>query len=286
MSTVDRAFIRAYGQGEAVETGSPRSIVAAEHGVGQRSPSPPESQTRMGAGQRRPLSTFTQAPRPVEAKFQPALEVPRFQWPQVSDRLIGEHRSLWKNAVAALLAADDHGRSLIGVAATGAGLGTTTIAAALARLLVDAGKTVAVVDANFAAAGLAFHLGLKVEIGWEDVLAGNVPLAEAVVQSCADRIAALPLIAGGATAAEKLDSVHASVTAGVLRYHYDIVLFDLGDVSHSVQGSIARRATRQCRLDGAIVVVDALRAAASPALPPELDSVCLGLIENQVPRAA
>ena len=62
------------------------------------------------------------------------------------------------------------------------------------------------------------------------MLAGRVPLAEAVIQSLADRIAMLPLAQGGLPAAEKLDAIHASITAGVLRYHYDIVLFDLGVV--------------------------------------------------------
>jgi Mrp family chromosome partitioning ATPase len=191
--------------------------------------------------------------------------------------------------VETLLAADDAGRSLLGVGAQSAGAGCTTLVACLARLLVEAGKTVAIVDANFARPGLATHLGLAAEIGWEDVLSGRVSLAEAVVHSLGDRVSLLPLAIGGPAAASRLETIHASVTAGVLRYHYDIVLFDLGVVADTQQGPIARRVIQQCRLDGALVASGRGAAAAQPQQllrsAPELATICLGVVENQL-RAA
>jgi Mrp family chromosome partitioning ATPase len=195
------------------------------------------------------------------------------------------HRERLRPALLALLAADEAGRSLIGIGAPTAGAGCTTILACLARLLAEAGKSVAVVDGNFAAPGLARQFGLQIDSGWEDVLAGNAPLAESVVYSLADRIALLPLVTGGAVAANKLDSIHASVTAGVLRYHYDVVLFDLGAVADPVQGSTARRLAQHCRIDGAIFTSGGVPSAILHPQrlmqsAPELAAVCLGVIEN------
>lgn len=239
--------------------------------------------------QRRPLSTFAQPSQTVEARFKPALEVDSFRRSLVSQQLIRRCRQQLLPAVETILAADEAGRSLLGVGAQSAGAGCTTLVACLARLLVEAGKTVAIVDANFAKPGLAAHLGLAALTGWEDVLSGRVSLAEAVVHSLGDRVSLLPLAVGGPAAASRLETIHASVTAGVLRYHYDIVLFDLGVVADPQQGPIARRVIQQCRLDGALVAAGRGAAAAQPQQllrsAPELATICLGVVENQL-RAA
>jgi Mrp family chromosome partitioning ATPase len=213
-----------------------------------------------------------------------------FRWSATCTDLIQRHHAHLQPVLHTLLAADDAGRSLIGLGGPAAGVGCTTVLACLARLLAQHGKTVAIVDGNFASPGLATQLGLSVDTGWEDVLAGSVPLAESIVYSLGDRIALLPLVAGGAPAAKKLEAIHASVTAGVLRYHYDMVLFDLGAVGDAVQGSTARRIARQCRLDG--VVLTSGLAASTAVHPqrlmqtaPELAAICLGVVENQL-RAA
>jgi Mrp family chromosome partitioning ATPase len=240
--------------------------------------------------ERRPLSAFANPGPIVEAHFKPALEVDGFRWPVTCTDLIAKYPEHLQPALYTLLAADEAGRSLIGIAGPAAGVGCTTVLACLARLLAEHGKSVALVDGNFASPGLATQLGLSVDTGWEDVLAGTVPLAESVVYSLGDRIALLPLVAGGALAAEKLEAIHASVTAGVLRYHYDMVLFDLGAIGEGVQGSTARRIARQCRLDG--VVLTSGISAPSTVHPqrlmqtaPELAAICLGVVENQL-RAA
>jgi Mrp family chromosome partitioning ATPase len=236
--------------------------------------------------ERRPLSSFA-PPRPtVEARFRPEFEVDAFRWPTISNALIAHGADAWNAALETLLAADASGCSLIGVAGSARGVGATTIVGCLARLLVASDKTVAIVDGNFAAPNLAGSLGLAADLGWEDVLAGRAPLADAVIHSLNDRIALLPLLAGGAHAAEKLDAIHASVTAGVLRYHYDIVLFDLGALADPTQAANACRIARRCRLDGMLLATAPSAAPASAAriaqLAPELAQVCLGVIENQI----
>lgn len=308
MSAIDRAFIRAYEidddapsvampparQSAPLTTQSTRTQptgpstphfrVVAEPAAAAPPTARPAA-TSPAAGERRPLSTFAKPAPTVEARFRPELEVDAFRWSAVSDSLVGAHAARWAGAVQSLLAADDRGCSLIGIAAAARGDGATTIAGCLARLLVAAGKTVAVVDGNFGAPGLAGSMGLAADLGWEDVLAGRVPLADAVIHSLGDQLAVLPLTQGGQPAAEKLDAIHASITAGVLRYHYDLVLFDLGAVADAAQASTACRLARRCRLDGVLLATAAGGAALGSSWltrgAPELAAVCLGVLENQ-----
>lgn len=323
MTAIDRAFIRAYEVDDVVDAPAPatlsatlpvaspparraappRTAPAAEPAGAPHfrvyadfatvaplsSTAPPTAAGRAAPTERRPLSTFAQQTPAVEARFRPALEVDTFRWSAVCDALIFKHRARWRPVVEALLAADEAGCSLIGVGGATRQSGATTVVACLARLLAEAGKTVALVDGDFANAALGRSLGLGAEIGWEDVLAGRVPLADAVIHSLDDRIAVLPLTQGGLPAAEKLDSIHASITAGVLRYHYDIVLFDVGVIAAEEQTepqiATACRLARRCRLDGMLLTSIAGRppALSSQRLSqaaPELAAICLGMIEN------
>lgn len=323
MSAIDQAFIRAYEIEGPVTTAAPRAAAAATHrsaanpsfnvvetiaeqpavakGV-QSLPMPVaapmqaprtspassgiDEQKPPQDSERRPLSAFSQSSPVVEGRFKPALEVDSFRWPVVSQQLLRRCRHLLQGAVAAILHADDAGRSLHGIASQHSAAGCTTLVAVLARLLVEANKTVAIVDANFTRPGLAPQLGLAAEYGWEDVLSGRISLAEAVVHSLGDQLSVLPLTVGGAAAASRLETIHASVTAGVLRYHYDVVLFDLGAIGDAQQGAIARRVIQQCRLDGALLAAAGGDAVSfEPRLllqaAPELASICLGVVENQ-----
>jgi Mrp family chromosome partitioning ATPase len=314
MNAIDLAFIRAYEADDSLRAeaaslpemnatstaatlSSPRAVWAEAQSHGADGGAPhfqwreEASKTPAAAGaasrERRPLSTFAKPGPTVEAHFKPALEVDQFRWSSSCEHLVYRHRDRLRPALLALLAADEAGRSLIGIGAPAAGVGCTTVLACLARLLADAGKSVAIVDGNFTAPGLAAKLGLAVEVGWEHVLEGGVPLAESVIYSLADRIALLPLVAGGDMAAEKLQNIHASVTAGVLRYHYDMVLFDLGAITGEAQVSTARRIARQCRLDGVVLTSGAAPATAVHPqrlmqTAPELASICLGVVENQL----
>lgn len=312
MSTVDRAFLRAFEenssraeQGAPTLTSSPltqEAVSAKPQAAPPRSPhfaarsattaaansTPPST---ANATMRRPLSSFVAPPATVDARFRPALEVDAFAWPAIVEDLVSTYSDRWQEAVVTMVEADAAGCSLVGVAGLGSGVGATTTALALARLLVAAGKTIALVDADFRMAQLASYLGLAVQIGWEDVLAGRTPLAEAMIHSLGDRMALLPLVRGGIPASEKLDAIHSSITAGVLRYHYDIVLFDLGDVCDQVQSPIARRTARQCRLDATLLVAgpdQRSRAAARTLVEtaPELAAICRGMIEVEEARSA
>ncbi|MCA9234459.1 MAG: hypothetical protein KDA44_03260 [Planctomycetales bacterium] len=313
MSAIDQAFIRAYQSAPAAApvasvptagaplatTAPPASRPAGHFGPPRPHFPPPAFSTGTAPAvaasiakpaappsvaeppsPRRPLSELVRPPQPVDAVFHPALEVDRFRYSSVVRRLT-EQKRLWEQTLAVIGALGEDGRTVVGVAGAESAAGCTTAAICLARLAAATGKKTALVDADFVTAGLARQLGLSVELGWDDVLAGRVPLAEAAVYSLADGLTLLPLAAGGVPAAEKLDGVHGSITAGVLRYHHDLVLVDLGSAADEVQGVIARRVARQCRLD-AVLLVDAGNGAADRLhLPPELADVALGVIENR-----
>lgn len=314
MNTFDQAFIRAYedrsGPREVADnrpiprqsappqptppqtTSSKPDLFPATLPLSARTAASPQpSLPPSGTGERKPLSAFTPAPTTVEAKFQPGLEVDAFAWSDVCDELTAVGSPYWKQLHEALDKATDEGRTVVGLAGTTEGVGCTTMLLCVARSLAAAGKSIAIVDGNFRAPGLATHLGLEVELGWEQVLSGDSSLADAMVGSLTDSIALLPLVRGGLRAAEQLDSIHSSVTAGVLRYHYDLVLIDLGSLSNAQQASFAETIARQCRLDAALLVTDnaqdtVANAAHYDRLTPSIAAVTLGTLENEPDRVA
>jgi Mrp family chromosome partitioning ATPase len=322
MSALDQAFIRAYegdggtlapapgsrphmgvfpgtgktqggtvGATESKSLGADRRLDSGAVGRHPDASSPEDSGGQSARGERRPLSSFSAGPV-VEASFEPALEVDQFRFSQVSHELITTHRAAWQGALEAIAAALESGQTVLGVAGADHRVGATTTVICLARMLQAAGIRTVMVDGDFRSAALASHLGLAVELGWEDVLAGRIPLAESVITSLEDGMTLLPLVHGGEPSAEKLDTIHASVTAGVLRYHHDVVLLDLGPLTVASQAGVARRIVRQCRLDGVLLVTDD-RVAGEPSLDlldnlaPELAEIYLGDVANlALPTAA
>jgi len=235
--------------------------------------------------ERRPLSSFAAPADSKSDSFHPMYEVDAFRWPSVTEMVLNEHRQHLEPVLERLQTAKQEGKTLVGLAGIRPGVGCTSIALCLARLLAEEGNSLAVVDANFSSGDLARSLGMEFSVGWEDVLAGKVPLAESAVYSLADRISVLPLKGPQNDARESLASIQSSVIAGVLRYHYDLVLFDLGVPTEPQQCADVQRILEHCRLDVAIIVAD------SPGMNPAAEEqteqlvnlfgpLCLGVIGN------
>jgi Mrp family chromosome partitioning ATPase len=253
---------------------------------------------------RRPLSELVAAEPIRQETFKPVLEVDHYRWPAICEQLAGQYRRVLDPVVEAVREAVGQGRTLIGFLGSEPRAGCTTMLLSVAGRLAASGSRVAVVDADFATAALATReesaldlasqLGLVVNVGWEDILAGRVPLAEGVVQSMAEPIAVLPVLRRPNSADESLQviqthGIQASVTAGVLREHYDVVLVDLGCATQPVQVSTARAIVQHCRLDATLIVtqkstagLERLRSAVSA---PTAETVCLGVVENWVEAA-
>lgn len=322
MSQIDQAFIQAYAPEEAVATGSeapthsaktqapePRLRVHSQAPVHEtRGPHfpvyggadpyaetaalqqvalhvPPPAPGVAPQQQRRPLSSFAAPRSPLTSTFRPVLEVDNFRWPAATDLLLEEHAELLVPVAEQLLIASEEGRSLVAIAGTRPGVGATTVDLCLARLLASAGKAVALVDGDFASRSLAQNVGLQCDCGWENVLAGQLPLAESVIRSLGDGIALVPLVGHPTPADELLAGIQTSVSAGVLRYHYDVVLFDLGAACREPQVTAARTILEHCRVEASIIIADwspdAAGAEQVDQLLALLGPTCLGLVGNQ-----
>jgi Mrp family chromosome partitioning ATPase len=250
---------------------------------------------------RRPLSEFV-ATEPIRQEaFSPALEVDHYGWPEVCEQLADGRLNVLDPVVEAIQEAAEQGQTLIGFVGAEPQAGCTTMLLSVAHRLATQGMRVAVVDADFATAAmgtqektsldLASQLGLVVAVGWEDILAGRVPLAEGVIQSVAEPIAVLPLLRQPHSAHESLQviqthGIQASITAGVLRCHYEVVLVDLGSATEQVQISTARAIVQHCRLDATVIVTREstaeIQQRQSTVSAPVPNTVCLGVIENWV----
>ena len=232
--------------------------------------------------QRRPLSSFSAPQQPATTAFDPVFEVDGFRWPKITDNLLSAHHQLLVPVAEQLLDMSEQGRSLVGIVGTRPNVGCSTVLMCLARLVASVGKSVVMVDANFPKASLARDLGLEFDTGWQDVLTGQMPLAECVVKSLQDRIALLPLAQQSGATTELLASIQTSVTAGVLRYHYDVVLFNLGNAAEPPQEEAGMKIMQHCRLDTSIIVADTERTGIEPldTLLSLFDNKCLGVIGN------
>jgi Mrp family chromosome partitioning ATPase len=204
--------------------------------------------------ERKPLSTFAAPKSTPTAAFKPVFEVDEFRWPAITSELITTSRTLFLPITEMLFAAADDGRTLVGIAGANSRVGTSTVTMCLARLFAESGRNVALVDGNFVHGDLARTLGLEFDLGWEDVLAGKMPLAECAVASLTDKMTLVPIGGPAETEIGRLTSIQSSVIAGMLRYHYDLVLFDLGSASNPTQLSAITGVVEHCRLDAGIVV--------------------------------
>jgi Mrp family chromosome partitioning ATPase len=161
--------------------------------------------------------------------FRPALEVDALRWPAVVDRLLDQHTRELDVLCDALGHAMKKDQRVIAVQSTGRGVGCTTVALTLARLLAADGRSVAVVDGQFVRPGLAASVGLVIDSGWEKAIVSDHSIAEWVIQSLLDKIAIVPLVP---VSAEQLggDVVLDRIRSAMLDLagHFEIVLVDAG----------------------------------------------------------
>jgi Mrp family chromosome partitioning ATPase len=174
---------------------------------------------------------------PLGEVFRPAFQVEQFAWSAGATRL-GRAAGIQLDRLADGLAdGPAEGRRVAALAGCRRGEGCTTLLLCGARRLAERGLKVIMVDADFDAPALARRLGLLPETGWEDVLAGRLPVGEAVIESHADGLAVLPLRGPLAADAGALPTAR---TFATLRKHYDLVLVDLGQLDPLAQ-SVARQ---------------------------------------------
>lgn len=188
-------------------------------------------------------SRDTARPERTASGFSPQLQVDRYFWPAEVIRLCQIAEGPLDAIIDTVALDAAHGKNGVGVGHCRSGDGATTLLLCLARRLAQHGVKVALVDADLCTPRLARRLGILAELGWEDVRAGRVPLAETAIESLHDRLVLIPR--GGAKAGQaaaegdgagasnpRSGAAQPTLPAAVvaeLRRHYDLVLVDLGN---------------------------------------------------------
>jgi Mrp family chromosome partitioning ATPase len=223
-----------------------------------------------------------------ETTFRPMLQVEAFAWPIHLAEPSEEFEAELDAAAAVMMELRGCRAAVVGFAGSAAGAGCTTMLLGIASRLARRGVDVVLVDANCVSPMLASTLGLLPSAGWEDVVDGNEPLTEVLIESVEDRMTLLPMCDGPRGVrlgdAELADTRAQSVLA-TLREHFDLVLVDLGTVDNDVAGVMDRE------MDDVILVHDVRRASPERARAcrqgfesRQLD--CVGVIENFAPSAS
>lgn len=182
------------------------------------------------------------------------LQVDGFQWPKSCDRLDAEASGPLSQLADALAALAKQGQKVIGLASCSEGEGVTTLLLAVGRRLAKKGLRVVMADANLSDPQLAASLGLLPQIGWEETLAGRLPLAEVAIESLADNLTLLPVrepLDDSPPNQARLDSGLATLAA-----NSDVVLVDLGCVESSPFAAPKTAGRSQL---GAVVLVQNVR---------------------------
>ncbi len=241
---------------------------------------------------KRPLSSYrldAPPPRPEPTALAVGMTVPSFRWPRVC-RAINQLCAGPLDRIADVLESQaNDARPLVGIASLHAGDGATTALMCLAHRLAMRGRPTIVVDGNFAAPSLARRLGVEPAVCWQEVLQHGIPVGDAVVRATDDRLDLLPLDAKSPDASPLAASLQASVTAGVLRYAYDIALVDLGTICAPRSQPTVLELIGNMRMDAALVVT---RPHAAPDIIQSTAGLLdgqgcelLGTIENRLPQS-
>ncbi|MEX2121367.1 MAG: hypothetical protein WD847_17370 [Pirellulales bacterium] len=231
MSTLDQAFIRAYQkQDQQVSTAQPAEQgrasghppIAAPH-IPLDPVAPDSGRVAHPPGASAPAAVETsKAPEPML----PAYEVQRFEWPDAVNRLLEDPAGYFCDYLPTLTGAT-RPRSIL-VTGCRRGEGRTTLAMALARLAAGKLGKVALVEADFGRPQLADQLGIVPQAGWQDLLFGQQPLSEALVESLAEPVTLLPAtsLAFGARTARVATRVQSVIES--LVHQYALVCIDGG----------------------------------------------------------
>ena len=285
MSTLDRAFIKAYQKQRVIpaphvafpaaeEIEDIVEIDTAQAGPTLLDPAPNASEAVVTpavseievtapqpalAMPPEPAADLVALPARAALPVRAALEVEQFDWPETVETLrlsSVDYFNAWSEQFSGgpgvtILAASN---------ARGAGRTTVLLAAARHLSLAKPEAKIVLVDADFRHPELASQLGVALEIGWEDVFAGDQPLAEALVESNADRITLLPLAA-------PLDDERLLAGVGRLReslsclqQSFDFVCIDAGPLADASCAADLTAFGRELKIDAALIVRDMRRA--------------------------
>jgi Mrp family chromosome partitioning ATPase len=252
MSSLDKAFIRAYAERFASALGRPG--VSTPQLVETHRPCPAGDNrgskdttavsSTEATGPAVTSTTSTAQPAVVEQTVsgtthrsepvRPQWEVDAFRWTPTCTRLLASRGEDFSRVALHIAKIAQSGKRVLAVTSFGRGEGCTSLVLCLARQLAASQVETAVVDADFQNPQIAGQLGLSVACGWESVVAGRTPAGEVAIVSLADRLTVFPWCApegSDPSATEpRVDATLARISAS-----YEVVLVDAGPVFSAVR---------------------------------------------------
>jgi len=185
------------------------------------------------------------------------LQVDRFIWPKVCHRLAKAAQDEIDRLADALVAATTRGQRVLGMRGCRPGAGTTTMLLCAARCLKHRHLKVAMVDAHSTDPRLSAELGLLPKSGWEEVLAGRLPLEEVVIESADSQVAVLPAL-GPMPAADNPLEQEARIVESIrtLGLRYDLVLVDMGAWDETAEAGSAPAGPIGRLVDAVVLIQD------------------------------
>lgn len=292
MTTLDRAFIKAYAEEPAPVTAGHATKSTQPTGSPPRPsepawPSGMPSEGTMAAEPAAltslPLSAYTQRGK-ADDSGRARHEIDRLQWPGECTALVKQSPVAWSAMVDRLVAHGVQGEKCIAFTALSRGAGCTTVCLTLARQLAERGLRPLVVEVNGEHPQLTTLCGLDACAGVNDVLLGQLPLDEALVASVDDGVTLMPWRGKPAKLADLAVSLRAEACFELLASRYDLILIDAPPVpSPAAMGELAALGeaiglgavylVHDCR-QGTTALPKACEAFAQAGLP------VVGLIEN------
>lgn len=230
---------------------------------------PPALSTSTSAALQSPEAAKTVEAEPAAARarqpLRPVFEVPRFSWPSIVKTLSAAAEAQIAVLTRAMTAASRQGQKLVLITGCARGEGRTTLSLALGKALASPARKVLLVDADFEHSQLADALGVLPQVGWDDVLWGNQPLAEALIESLDDHLSLLPLRQPAAGPQRRTPAAQWKASLSELTQNYDIVLLDAGPLTDDRKACDTAALAAQHPIDSALVVCDLRRASADVA---------------------
>ncbi len=266
MSSLDQAFIKAYGQTVAPPETAGRATKPTPAG-GHAVVPKPHAHFDVAEANRRALAMSSNIAPPAAAPpmklFEPegqalraAFEVERFEWPEICSRLLTAAGRELQQFTDVLAEQITRGRKMLAVTGCRRGDGRTTVAMCLAQQLAERGLRVVLVDADFRHPQLAEQLGVVPGAGWDDVLQSDLALTEAMIESTADRLTLLPLRSPLFDTAATLDNPRIGIPLRALREAFDVVLLDCEPLAGPEATDYLATLVGRCGLDAALLIHD------------------------------
>jgi Mrp family chromosome partitioning ATPase len=127
--------------------------------------------------------------------------------------------------------------------------GRTTLVLTLARALARRPGRTVVVDADLAGPMLARVLGLRPDVGLDDVVEGGHALADALIDAPDDHLAVLPIRSAVGRPRDFLATPAWTCTMARLRREFDLILLDGGPLFTGLSAAVLHRS-----VDAAVLV--------------------------------